>query len=623
MEGSCRRSPQEDSRAEASKQLLMKYLFLQMTPVDGKAGTEAATAVAVETPERASSEPPPAAGKRRVGWWLDLALFLALFLAALPLSYAYTRGDFWGDECSYALASEHGFQANRWDLPDKPGQPSPLVILRHYHPPLTALAIGVARHWGNSERTLRLPFVLAGELTVGLIYLCGLTLFEGRREIGVACAALLAVTPAHLRASSHAIPWAFIILWLIALLWTMLGYARTRRPGWLAGTLAALGAMFVTSEMFFPALLAVVVALPVLLWPDRTQPEKRKPLLAAALAGLAAFFVLVGIIWPAGLLGGMWRMFTHYALDVANLPVAATIGGQTYTPAPKWAYLYWYWNDYRPYFLCYALGLLTALILLARRKLSTAGGVLLIFTAVILLTAHKAHILGPEYFVHCLPPLTLLAGLFFLAISRIYRPLGIAVIAAICLYLIPWRAPRPLIAGPEPRLWIPWREHKTLSGVGEREQLARWPAAARFLAARWRPGDRLLIGPQPQDYARWYVRGYAGVPARDDDLVALPARKPSAPFLKKLLSGGYRYVVISSTFHDRPAIEPAIYRIIQTWPIVWQSDEQGKGPSRLIIYTVPPGVSPRHPLPPPRSVEAPALPAPADNSSETDNDEQD
>src|SRR5579871_1729541 len=183
--------------------------------------------VAEETiaPRSASERP------RRSLWWLDLVLFLALCGLALPVRFAATRGDLWLDEADYALAGSRGVQANRLDAFDDPNFPDGLIRLRHFHAPLTAQVISLALRRDWTDPTLRFPFVLAGGLTVGLVYLCGLALFDRRREIAIGCALLVIVTPADIRMASHALPWSFIILELMLLLWTLIQYLRTRHAG--------------------------------------------------------------------------------------------------------------------------------------------------------------------------------------------------------------------------------------------------------------------------------------------------------------------------------------------------------------------------------------------------------
>lgn len=518
----------------------------------------------------------------RAPWWLDLLLALMLFAAALPLRFAATRGDLWLDEADYAFAAVRGFQANRWDTSNVPTEPEKLVMQRHYHPPFVVHMIGLALRWGPQDRTMRVPSVLFGGLTVALVYLCGLVLFRGSRPVAFASALLLLFAPPHLRASSHALPWSFLIFWLMLLLWTLLRYIQTRREGWLVGAGAALGGMFVTSEVFFPTLLAAALAAPFVLVPTWRERERRRRILIGLAGGVVAFLAIAGILWPVGLLGGALKMLRHY-MAMAHDPWPVNVRDRVYDRAPKWAYLYWYWHFYRLFFVCYALGAATSFVWMVRRKLSREAAVLLIFAAVILISAHKAHIIGPEYLAHALPLLSLVAGFFFLAVLQWNRPIGLAMVVLLCLAV------------------LRWRESMTLPGMDARAQWPRWPYAAQFLAGRWQPGDQLLA-PAFGVPARWYVLHVAGVHAQGWQIEALPGDGARNTLLRDLASGAYRYVAVGSTYSDTPSVDSRVWQVIRRWPRVWQSDEGGAGQSRLSIYQVPRGTTSRHPLPLPASL---------------------
>jgi len=527
------------------------------------------------------------APSRRAIWWLDLLLALILFGAALPPRFAATQGDLWLDEADYALAAVRGFQAQRWDASESPDDPDKLIRLRHYHPPMVAYMAALALYWGTDERALRVPAVLAGGLSVMLVYLCGLTLFSRRvsqgggqatsasfplfipaRLAALACAVIMIFAPPHLRASSHALPWSFITLGLLLLLWTLLKYAETRRAGWIVGAGAALGGLFVTSEVFFPALLGAVCAMPFLFLPDVIAADRRKHLLKATAAGLLAFLLLAAALWPAGLQGHSLRMLWHY-VAMADDPWPVNLQGTLYERAPKWAYLFWYWHLYRPYLIFYALGAAALLVYAARRRLTAATGTLAALTAVLLFSAHKAHIIGPEYLAHVLPFLALIGGLFLAAVSRWNRLLGLAAAVAACA-------------------WIALHtEYRFLNGMDPRARIPRWADAARFLAQRWQPGDR-IVAPAYGSVARWYLLHVAGVPVQEWQVQGLPADDlVDDSLVWDIRTGVFRFVAVGSTFSDRPWLDNRIRRLLQTWPVIWQSNERGTGPCRLRIYERP------------------------------------
>ena len=314
--------------------------------------------------------------------WLDVLAVVLLFAFAFAVRMGHTRGDLWQDEAEYALASTHSVADQRWDRSDVASEPLLLVRLRHFHPPMTAYLLRSAQTWGKDERTLRTPFVIAGSLVVCLVYLCGLRLFGGRRNVSLACAVIVLVTPLQIRASSHAIPWAEISLGIMAVVWTLLQYIHTAKRGWLVGICGVLGWLFCTTESFFPILLAVLTSMPFVLnqkvgsqKSGRKQagnasitPQERKSLLKTLSVGGVVFLFIVLILWPAGLFGGAWGNIQHYAHLPANT-ISAVVGGVSRNPIPKWAFLYWFSHDYRPYFVLYVMGAATLLWQIARHQL--------------------------------------------------------------------------------------------------------------------------------------------------------------------------------------------------------------------------------------------------------------
>jgi hypothetical protein len=526
--------------------------------------------------------------RKRVGWWLD-ALFVALLvLAAIPIRLVPTTGDLWQDEADYAVAATHGFTANARHMTPE------LVRSRHFHPPLVTEALQLVEQFDKSDMALRLPFVLAGALSIGLVYLIGLSVLDGRREIAFICAAIVLVTPAHIRASSHALPWSFITFEILALIYTLCLYAETRIPALLVAGWIVLGLTFVTSEMVFPMLAACVVSLPmlfvgVLRFGPRATARDRDHRLLVLIAfgiGIGLFLAIAGLLWPAGLAGGAWTGLHHYMMVSKATDIPVFIGHSSYSPAPKWAYLYWYWNDFRPYGWLYALGIVGVALLVASRSISRQAGILTAFAVVLLASAHLSHIIGPEYLVHCLPLLTLMGGLFCYMVGRVHRLLGFGVAAFLLYQVAMW--PGALI----------------LPGMDRRSEIPRWPGAARFLAATWRPGKCIMAGPQTAGVVLWYMREIAHIPIAEDQIQPMPVSAPQPWMLYKLANGVYPYVVVSSTFKDRSRLDPRFQHLFSDWPIVYESDEFHTGRSRLVIFQVPPGggrymPNPLPPVPPP------------------------
>ncbi|HLJ55321.1 MAG TPA: glycosyltransferase family 39 protein [Chthonomonadaceae bacterium] len=536
---------------------------------------------------------PPAAARPRSLWWLDLLVFLALAAISAAGFYQHARGDLYSDEADYALASTRGFEANRWDRSDSPREPDRLVAGRHYHAPLTVDLIAIAHRFGADDHTIRMPFVVAGGLAIGAVYLCGLALFDRRREIAAACALLAAISPAIVRMASHALPWSPIILELMLLLWCLAEYARDRDWRWITGAMAVMGLLFVTSEMFFVAGASAMAAVAILFGIDMLRgrqqarrargiglydadapaptagPQSGRAPLAWLAIGAALFLGIAVVVWPCGLAGESVRMLRHYIMMRHSESFPVNVGSSVYLVAPKWSYAYWYWNDYRPFFAVYALAAPGLIGLAVARRLNAGVVPLLALSALLLFAAHRAHIIGPEYLAHCLPFLTLMGGLALYGLSLAWRPLATLAILLIAVPILRW----------SPRVPLP--------GMDARAQLSRWPAAARALAASWQPGDKIMVGSQPVNVAHWYLVYLGGVPNLDSQFQPMPIHAPKPLFLQRLAGGYYRYAAVSNMFEDHVDLDPKTAQILRAWRVAWRSDEHGAGPSRLVIYRCP------------------------------------
>jgi hypothetical protein len=300
--------------------------------------------------------------------------------------------------------------------------------------------------------------------------------------------------------------------------------------------------------------------LPVTEPPQAIGPAKPKTALIWLAAGAALFLGIVVVVWPCGLAGESVRMLRHYIMMRHSESFPVNVGSQIFLVAPKWSYAYWYWNDYRPFFAVYALAVPGLIGLAIARKLNAGVVPLLAMAALLLFAAHRAHIIGPEYLAHCLP---------FYALSLAWRPLGAIAIALIAIPVLHW----------SPRVPLP--------GMDSRAQVSRWPAAARALAAGWRPGDKIMVGSQPVNVAHWYLVYQGGIPNLNWQFQPMPVHAPKPQFLERLASGYYRYAAVSNMFEDHVDLDPKTARILRTWRVAWRSDERGAGPSRLVIYRYP------------------------------------
>ena len=564
------------------------------------------------TDEAATGEGSSKAAFQQRRWWLDVVVLVLLFASAFVVRMGHTRGDLWQDEAEYALASTHPVADQRWDRSDVASEPLRLVRSRHFHPPMTAYLLRTAQIWGKYERTLRTPFVIAGSLVVCLVYLCGLRLFGERRDVSLACAVIVLVTPLQIRCASHAIPWAEISLGIMAVLWTLLQYIHTARQGWLIGACGVLGWLFCTTESFFPILLAVILSTPFLFGltkqteenPDNSNafsPRRRTSLsqprnlfpghLSRGLSttfgiSVLVFLTVVLLLWPAGLFGGAWGNIQHYAHLPADT-ISAVVGGVSRKPIPKWAYLYWFSHDYKPYFVLYACGIGMMFWQVAARRLSRSAGVLVVITVVEIAVAHLTVEFGPQYLAHCLPLLTLMTGFCLYALVQ----------AADCVYNNKAIQPRALAELPRTLVTTlicctsiylsNWHVRPELRTTDEEAQVSRWPNAARFLAERWQLKDKLVIGPQPVVVPRWYLLVGRQMQIREAQISELPQGKTRDGGLQRMAKGDIRFAVVNSTFDGSPNIDERVRKLLAGWPIVYRSPEPTGIPPRLVIYERP------------------------------------
>jgi len=535
---------------------------------------------AVPSPKACVMPVPPPAGRSAPRRWqlglVDALLCTALLAIAAATRMPATRGDLWQDEASYALAGARGFQANRWDRSDSASDPEKLLRLRHYHPPLTVQLLGFAASRSPVEASLRLPFVAAGCLCVLLVYALGLAVLAGpdgpaspaaSRWAAFLCGLFAALSPPMIRAGSHALPWALITLWLLALLWALIRLLQGRHVLWGAAAGAALGGLFATSEYFLPAILAsLAAAVPaVAVWTRGNPPSRRRGAATAAL-GAAGFLVVAWTLWPAGLSGAWLTVLSHYA-RMADDPWPVVIEGVPFERAPRWAYLHWYSRLFLPAFLYWCAGLGAMAWLAWRRRLGIPAQALALYTGVLLAVAHASHIIGPEYLAHAVPFLMLVGGFALGAASA--RP-DLSAWATVAVLAGMWHRPAEPLAGMEPRALQP-----------------RWPEAARFLAARWRRGDRALAS-QYGLSARWHLIHIRGVPAAEGDIEALPESSARDSLVQELRQGRWRFVIVGNPFMDYVPTANALRHIYLKWPVVWASRESPGERSRLVIHERPP-----------------------------------
>lgn len=163
-------------------------------------------------------------GRRRflnLGWW-HLALLAITALGLMLRLHSLGTQSLWFDEVLTAI----GAQNLDWVLY------TPHVF---GHPPAQYLVGWLAQTPGNSEVTLRLPFLVAGVATVAAVGVLGARLLG--RPTGLLVALTLACSPLHVELSQTARPYApFLLLAVVAVLVLQDAVSRGGRCWWLLFT---------------------------------------------------------------------------------------------------------------------------------------------------------------------------------------------------------------------------------------------------------------------------------------------------------------------------------------------------------------------------------------------------
>ena len=201
---------------------------------------------------------------------------------------------------------------------------------------LTALPFG--------EWTVRLPFVLIGVLNVVLMYFVARRWFDDRR-IGIAAAAMLAMTPAHLILSrvalDYLLPLPFTLAWLWALAMLM------RRPHrWIAivtGLILGAGCYsYVTSWLMMPIYLAMSCGVCI----GMNRRDAVLPLLGGFVIPL--LLLLPWFAWHPDMPSNIFRQYQ--AGESRQSVLTALVTGRDVLPALRDA-LATYWSYFNPSFL--------------------------------------------------------------------------------------------------------------------------------------------------------------------------------------------------------------------------------------------------------------------------------
>jgi 4-amino-4-deoxy-L-arabinose transferase-like glycosyltransferase len=364
------------------------------------------------------------------------------------------------------MAARQGFVANALDVGGI------YADTRHHHAPLSIYAIAVSGAClGWAESAVRLPGVIAAALACALAVLAGYDLAPRlprrrgwarpvittpflRALVGLASGLLLATAPASISMVQIMKPHPFVVAVLVLNLWAVGRYVR--RPSLPASVFLgiSLGLQFAAME-YGPIVVTLAVAAIALTHPDklawrRTRPwivtQPHLPWLALHREiqwAIVAALVTLATIWPAGVFKGHavigFLQLAHYA--AGGHPII--FRGQRMLHVPKYAYLWWYGEQYP--LLLGAMLLATALIVwFAWRRRHALAIMFGVFLVGLTASVHAAHIMELCYSLFMIPALALGAPWVAAALVRAY-------FLARQRWSDPWLAARPL-ALPIPRL---------------------------------------------------------------------------------------------------------------------------------------------------------------------------
>jgi dolichyl-phosphate-mannose-protein mannosyltransferase len=215
------------------------------------------------------------------------ALLVVALLTVAGVAIRLIVGDqsLWADELStYWISATHGFGGVVSLMYGTPRIPHAEIT-----PPLYFLASWATYHLGHSVEWLRAPSLIAGALTIPLVYLLGLRTISRRGAL--LTVAFTALSPFMIYYSAEARAYAVMMALVIASTLSMLLAVQSGRVRWWVAYGACSCAAFYTH---YTSAFVLAAALVWLFW---AHPEARRPAVLANLAAAAAL-----IPWLPGLI---------------------------------------------------------------------------------------------------------------------------------------------------------------------------------------------------------------------------------------------------------------------------------------------------------------------------------
>ena len=222
------------------------------------------------------------ASAQRWTWWI-----LAVAVSALSIFWRFEtldRRPLWLDEQSTARVVR--------ESPD-------LVALwrtgsadKYLHPPLAYLAPWSVAHGTETPFRLRLPSALAGLVSIALVGVVGMLLFE--RWTGLFAALLIGISIYHVDFSQEARPYMMGLVLTLAQYAALLGWLAGRRNAWLAAfATCAVAALYTYHLALVHVAVAVGIAALLAVQAIRGDDAERRRAVALAVALLAVALAYV------------------------------------------------------------------------------------------------------------------------------------------------------------------------------------------------------------------------------------------------------------------------------------------------------------------------------------------
>ncbi len=275
-----------------------------------------------------------------------------------------------------SLRNDPEFRAHPWDYLYFHGDNA---AIRHFHAPFSFYAMHVVSRVSSVDRNQRVLSSLVTAATSGVIVL-GLFWFSVPLPVAGLLALVAGIQSRYTEVSADPSPHGWYMLFAVLFLFTFAEYVRSRRMPTLMVSVVILAFAFATLEFSLELIASIPVALVVLWLEDRSRLQDPKDLLISILKAVPVFLLATFILWPGGWLrGGYLESYGVTGATVLLHNKAAF--GERLTVSDLYTKFF---AGHEALLLLFAFFLVTAVVLLFRRKLSIVTVVFTSYTVVAL-----------------------------------------------------------------------------------------------------------------------------------------------------------------------------------------------------------------------------------------------